>query len=76
MLSNIASAEADPALLDCSEAAAQDIKYISVIPNFVSKIEEEQLMVDIHRTLRGKKYMYDHWDGVRFSVHHKLILRV
>ncbi|XP_064386959.1 alpha-ketoglutarate-dependent dioxygenase alkB homolog 7, mitochondrial-like [Halichondria panicea] len=54
---------ADPSLLDCSRAAAQDVDGFAIISNFVSSEEEEQLMVDIRRTLRGRKYLYDHWDG-------------
>ena len=56
--------QADQSLLDCSEAAAQDAQYFTVIRDFVSSAEEDQLMMDIRRTLRGKKYMFDHWDGV------------
>ncbi len=63
--SNSGFSVADPSLVDCSEAVVNDIKCISVIPDFVSREEEEMLMVEIRRTLRGKKYMYDHWDGVR-----------
>ncbi len=62
--STLVTPVADPSLLDCSRAAAQDVDDFAVIPNFVSGEEEEQLMVDIRRTLRGKKYLYDHWDGV------------
>ena len=54
----------DLALLDSSEAAIENINCFSVIPNFISSEEEEQLLVDIDRSLRGKKYQYDHWDGV------------
>ena len=36
-----------------------------VIPDFISEEEEQFLLQDISRTLRGKRYQYDHWDGVR-----------
>ncbi len=62
---------ADPSLLDCSRAAAQDVDGFAIISNFVSSEEEEQLMVDIRRTLRGRKYLYDHWDGVSTSMGHR-----
>lgn len=54
----------DPTLLDTSEAAVEDVQCFSVVPNFISPVEEEQLLVDVDRSLRGKKYQYDHWDGV------------
>lgn len=54
----------DPSLLNYSDAATQDMEHFIVIPDFVSSKEEDQLMIDIGQTLRGKKYSYDHWDGV------------
>lgn len=57
--------ERDPSLLDYSPAAEEDSGGFVVIPNFISLEEEESLLQDIRRTLRGKRYQYDHWDGVR-----------
>lgn len=57
--------EGDPSLLDPSEeAATEDVNCFTVVPNFISLEEEDQLLVDIRQSLRGKKYQYDHWDGV------------
>ena len=52
-------------LLHCNDAAREDSRDITVIPDFVSEEEEQSLLQDIGRTLRGKRYQYDHWDGVR-----------
>lgn len=52
-------------LLHCNHAAREDSRDMIVIPNFISEEEEQSLLQDIGRTLRGKRYQYDHWDGVR-----------
>lgn len=52
-------------LLHCNDAAREDSRDMKVIPDFVSEEEEQSLLQDIGRTLRGKRYQYDHWDGVR-----------
>ena len=52
-------------LLYCNDAAREDSRDMKVIPDFVSEEEEQSLLQDIGRTLRGKRYQYDHWDGVR-----------
>ena len=54
----------DAALLECSEAATEDCRDVLVVPEFVSTEEEGSLLQEIDRTLRGKKYLYNHWDGV------------
>lgn len=55
-------------LLEYSEAAREDCASMVVVPDFVSAKEERSLMQEIGRTLRGKRYLYDHWDGVRVAV--------
>lgn len=59
---SVATGKAD--LLDYSEAAREDCGSMVVVPDFVSAEEERSLMQEIGRTLRGKRYLYDHWDGV------------
>ena len=55
----------DAALLECSEAAREDCnRDVVVVPEFVSAEEEASLLQEIGRTLRGKRYLYNHWDGV------------
>ena len=54
----------DRSLLEFSKEAEEDSWSFAVIPDFVSPEEEESLMRDISRSLRGKKYQFDHWDGV------------
>ena len=54
----------DEELLTCSETAAEDCRDVLVVPGFVSEEEGERLLQEISRTLRGKKYLYNHWDGV------------
>ena len=54
----------DRSLLDFSDKAEADSWSFAVIPNFVSMEEEQALMVDVRRSIRGKKYQFDHWDGV------------
>ena len=51
-------------LLEFSEGSEADSWSFAVIPDFISPEEEQSLMVDISRSLRGKKYQFDHWDGV------------
>ena len=58
----------EAALLDYSEAAREDCASMVVVPGFVSAEEERSLMQEIGRTLRGKRYLYDHWDGVSVVV--------
>ena len=52
-------------LVNCTEAARADSEDIVVVPEFISSEEEQSLLQDVRRTLRGKKYQYKHWDGVR-----------
>lgn len=58
------SVHGDDTLLECSEAALEDCKNVLVIPEFISVEEGESLLQEISRTLRGKRYLYNHWDGV------------
>ena len=51
-------------LLEFNEGAEEDSWNFAVIPGFISPEEEESLMMDVSRSLRGKKYQFDHWDGV------------
>ena len=57
----------DPALLEHSEAAVEDCRDVLVVPEFVTAEEGETLLREINRTLRGKSYQYNHWDGVRLK---------
>jgi len=50
--------------VNCTEAARKDSEDIVVVPDFISSEEEQSLLQDVSRTLRGKKYQYQHWDGV------------
>lgn len=54
----------DRSLLDFSREAEADGWNFTVIPCFISLEEEQALMADVSRSLRGKKYQFDHWDGV------------
>ena len=54
----------DRSLLEFSKEAEEDSWSFVVIPDFISSEEEESLMMDISHSLRGKKYQFDHWDGV------------
>ena len=56
--------EDERSLLEYSPTAEGDSHNFSVIPNFVTPSVEENLLNDINRTLRGKRYQFDHWDGV------------
>ena len=63
--------QGDRGLIECSDAAREEgIKNFAVIPDFISQEEEQSLLQDISRTLRGKRYQYDHWDGVSESVNY------
>ncbi|CAI8000411.1 Alpha-ketoglutarate-dependent dioxygenase alkB homolog 7, mitochondrial, partial [Geodia barretti] len=53
----------DPALLEASVTAEIDCGDVGVLPGFVTEDESESLLVEIRRTLRGKRYLYNHWDG-------------
>ena len=59
----------DPALLEHSEAASEDYNDVVVVPEFLTAEEGESLLQEISRILRGKKYLYDHWDGVCNAIH-------
>lgn len=37
----------------------------TLIPNFISKAEEEILMKEVEPHLKRLKYEFDHWDDVR-----------
>lgn len=56
--------QGDDDLLECSEAAIEDCKDVLVVPEFISAEEGESLLHEINRTLRGKRFLYNHWDGV------------
>lgn len=58
------SVQGDDTLLECSEAAIEDCKDVLVVPEFINAEEGESLLQEISRTLRGKRYLYNHWDGV------------
>ena len=58
-------ADGDRNLVVFSKEAEEDSWSFAVIPGFISPEEEESLMMDVSRSLRGKKYQFDHWDGVR-----------
>lgn len=50
--------------LEFSKEAEADSWDFAVIPDFISSEDEQSLMNDISRSFRGKKYQFDHWDGV------------
>ena len=58
------SGAGDRSLLAFSKEAEGDSWSFAVIPGFISPEEEDSLMTDVTRSLRGKKYQFDHWDGV------------
>ena len=58
------SGAGDRSLLAFSKEAEEDSWSFAVIPGFISPEEEDSLMKDVTRSLRGKKYQFDHWDGV------------
>ena len=62
--SNRTKQAGDRDLLSFSENAEADSWNMTVIPDFISTEEENHLMADVSRSLRGKKYQFDHWDGV------------
>ena len=57
-------ADGDRNLVVFSKEAEEDSWSFAVIPGFISPEEEESLMMDVSRSLRGKKYQFNHWDGV------------
>ena len=61
---NLEQLNGDRGLLDFNKEAKEDSWSFAVIPGFISPEEEESLMMDVNRSLRGKKYQFDHWDGV------------
>ena len=54
----------DRELLEASQAAEKDCGDVAVLPEFVTAGEGECLLREIERGLRGKRYLYNHWDGV------------
>ena len=60
----------DPGLIECSDSAWEDSQSLAVIPGFVSAEEEQLLLQDISRSLRGKRYEFQHWDGVSWARSH------
>ena len=54
----------DRSLLAFSKEAEEDSWSFAVISGFISSEEEKSLMMDVTRSLRGKKYQFGHWDGV------------
>lgn len=44
--------------------AGHEIRQLEVLPDFCTPGEEKELMVEVERTLRRKRYEYDHWDDV------------
>ena len=56
--------DGDRSLLAFSKEAEEDSWSFAVIPGFISPEEEDSLMMDVTRSLRGKKYQFNHWDGV------------
>ena len=58
----------DAALLEVSKTAEEDRGDVAVVPGFMTTEESECLLEEIRRTLRGKRYLYNHWDGVRLVV--------
>lgn len=54
-------------LLEFSEAATEDVRHFRVVPDFLSPAEEQSVLKEASRALRGRKYQYDHWDGVSWG---------
>lgn len=54
----------DRNLLEFTKEAEIDSWDFAVIPDIISSEDEQSLMSDVSRSLRGKKYQFDHWDGV------------
>ena len=44
--------------------SGQELKHLEVVPEFCSHDEEREIMVEVDRALRRKRYEYDHWDDV------------
>lgn len=59
---DFSSASSD--LLEFSGPAAEDVCHMRVLPDFVSAAEEQSVLKEVARALRGRKYQYDHWDEV------------
>ena len=57
----------DRNFLEFSKGAEADNWDFAVIPDFISSEDEQSLMNDISRSFRGKKYQFDHWDGVSYK---------
>lgn len=53
-------------LLEFSPHAAGDVDHFRVFPGFITSEEEQGVVKEITRALRGKKYQYDHWDRVSY----------
>ena len=51
-------------LLEFSASVGRDVQHFRVIPDFVTAEEEQSVLKEVTRALRGRKYQYDHWDGV------------
>ena len=52
-------------LVECSKAACEDVREISLVEDFVTRSEQESLIKEVEMSMKRKKYQYDHWDGVR-----------
>lgn len=50
-------------LLEFSASVGGDVQHFRVIPDFVTAEEEQSVLKEVTRALRGRKYQYDHWDG-------------
>lgn len=51
-------------LVDFSPLAEEDLPHFRVVPCFSTSEEERHVLKEISKSFRGKKYQYDHWDGV------------
>ena len=51
-------------LVEVSESAKEDAQCISIKMNFATPNEERNVVKEVSRVFKGKKYKYDHWDGV------------
>ena len=53
----------------CSQGAELDTRgHLTLTPDFVTVDEESELMKDVERTFRRRKYEYSHWDRVSAAV--------
>ena len=59
-------------LLSFSPSAAEDVHrgHFRVVPGFVTSAEEQSVVMEVARAMRGRKYQYDHWDGVSLKMGH------